>query len=509
MNRAILIMAGVLATAVLCPVQVATAMGNDKNAVEISTQIRKQKKAMRDLMLFGSAIASYINESGRAPAGDFHAIVKARFAAWNIPAPSTLDPWGNAYIYFKSPLDPASYALACRGRDGKFKGWGQSGAYVMEDLDDFGQDIIFSNGEFTFAPQVKEGIGRNGGLDLETMDKAELIDRYHDLRIRQIEIDGLVRMLDGLDAGLRAIEAKAIRIELLKLEQRRVTKILESIYSEIAPANSYVEKISLKGDLLNLNVVVPLPEAIDQILRQLEANGRFTQVRLVQEPLAATGAGRKSMAIISCRYNIENAGAESMFAPAVKRDYQGIRGQLGQKLKALEAKSPRQPEAKAQDTAISGLAKGEITRRIRNLEQQIRQAESQEHRLAGIRAGKQKLQQRLENLKGCLPGRNEVESARLEMLRLIQESGSDLAVVRQLPKQTDVSHIEHPFALSIKGDYPKLRQLSEQLAAAKHIFIIREFELAVDKEMAAAGGLRAEMIVSFCLYNDLVPSIFH
>jgi hypothetical protein len=69
-----------------------------------------------------------------------------------------IDYWGNLFAYAHGTGGSAtSYSIGSSGRNGSGTvDWNQTGEYDIRALADFDNDIIFSNGIFTYCPKVKD-----------------------------------------------------------------------------------------------------------------------------------------------------------------------------------------------------------------------------------------------------------------------------------------------------------------------------------------------------------------
>jgi general secretion pathway protein G len=126
----------------------------------IAIQKGKQKTTMADMKLVGIAIEAYIIDLSFAPNIDNN--VSNLNVSWFVPFYMKKIPfrdgWGNLFAYAHgSGQDGASYSLGSSGRHGTGTVvWTQNGDYDVTSLNDFDNDIIFSNGIFTYGPRVKE-----------------------------------------------------------------------------------------------------------------------------------------------------------------------------------------------------------------------------------------------------------------------------------------------------------------------------------------------------------------
>ncbi|MDY0297679.1 MAG: prepilin-type N-terminal cleavage/methylation domain-containing protein [Acidobacteriota bacterium] len=108
----------------------------------------KQKATMGDMKTIGNAIGSYLVDNSISPnalsdIGKFH-----------IQKLPERDGWGHTWQYVRGATNMDEYSLGSSGRDVNFSGWNQSGLYPVQSLQDFNNDIILSNGTFTYSPKT-------------------------------------------------------------------------------------------------------------------------------------------------------------------------------------------------------------------------------------------------------------------------------------------------------------------------------------------------------------------
>ena len=116
----------------------------------------KQKVTMGDLKSIGVAIESYAVDTYFVPN-----VVAGQLSTWlepfHIRKLPPEDGWGYDWFYAHGTpgdIDEDHYSIASGGRDGIID-WDQTGIYRVTSMDDFYNDIIFSNGQFTRHPRVK------------------------------------------------------------------------------------------------------------------------------------------------------------------------------------------------------------------------------------------------------------------------------------------------------------------------------------------------------------------
>lgn len=113
----------------------------------------KQKVTMGDMKALGTAVESYMTDWGFVPQVDSAEKLNAPwFTPFYIKTVPVKDAFGYTFLYqAKQDL----YSIGSGGRDGKFNGFEQSGVYIVTSIDGFSNDIIFSNGMFTYGPKMK------------------------------------------------------------------------------------------------------------------------------------------------------------------------------------------------------------------------------------------------------------------------------------------------------------------------------------------------------------------
>lgn len=123
----------------------------------IALQKSKQKSTMGDMRSIGGGIESYITDYTIAPSipnGPISGLMQPFFVPFYIEVLPTIDGWGSPLFWEHGTLD--QYSIICYGRD-RAAG-GPAGAptggvfYPLLFLADFNNDIVYSNGTFTFGP---------------------------------------------------------------------------------------------------------------------------------------------------------------------------------------------------------------------------------------------------------------------------------------------------------------------------------------------------------------------
>jgi len=65
-----------------------------------------------------------------------------------------LNSWGNEF-YYKLSENNKTYFIGSAGKDAIFNGFDQKGRYFVLSMIDFNKDIIYSNGQFVYSPDLK------------------------------------------------------------------------------------------------------------------------------------------------------------------------------------------------------------------------------------------------------------------------------------------------------------------------------------------------------------------
>lgn len=121
----------------------------------------KQKATMGDMKSIGNAIESYMTDLYMAPGagtiGDVNGL-EPFLAPFYIKVIPRQDGWGGTYTYESGDigLKQDLYSIFSYGR-GSIAGTINTAQspYVVTTMAGFGEDICYSNGNFTYAPKVK------------------------------------------------------------------------------------------------------------------------------------------------------------------------------------------------------------------------------------------------------------------------------------------------------------------------------------------------------------------
>ncbi len=117
-------------------------------------QKAKQKSTMGDMKSIGTAVESYMSDNYRAPD---NLGANSGLEPFHIKRLPLNDGWGNAWGYTVGGITNDVYSIGSGGRDGSNAtgSFSTTGTYIVNSLAGFDNDIVFSNGTFTYGPRVK------------------------------------------------------------------------------------------------------------------------------------------------------------------------------------------------------------------------------------------------------------------------------------------------------------------------------------------------------------------
>jgi len=120
----------------------------------------KQKATMGDMKSIGTAIESYMTDLYMAPTdADVIGELQTVLSPFYIKVLPTLDGWGTLFQYELGDVTSAdrdAYSITSYGRDTADSSPDPNDSpYVVTSMAGFENDIIYSNGNFTYAPKVK------------------------------------------------------------------------------------------------------------------------------------------------------------------------------------------------------------------------------------------------------------------------------------------------------------------------------------------------------------------
>jgi len=135
----------------------ATALAGIVSAIAIPNMLTavekgKQKETMGDMRSISIALESYITDNNKLPPGKTLMEIQTALVPFHIKTLPLKDAWGNDFYYL--PGRGTDYFIGSAGKDGVFNGWDQTGTYYTSTVSDYGNDIIFSNGTFTYSPEI-------------------------------------------------------------------------------------------------------------------------------------------------------------------------------------------------------------------------------------------------------------------------------------------------------------------------------------------------------------------
>lgn len=121
----------------------------------------KQKSTMGDMKSIGTAIESYITDNYFAPEPGSDNAAVTTISTYLVPFHTKVlpakDAWGNDYLYSSgSGVSNDVYSILSFARGGVDDNLNvQNNNYPVTKMEDFGNDICYSNGNFTYGPKVK------------------------------------------------------------------------------------------------------------------------------------------------------------------------------------------------------------------------------------------------------------------------------------------------------------------------------------------------------------------
>lgn len=116
----------------------------------VALQKGKQKVTMSDMKSIGTAIESYCTDVYVAPNTTANQLASV-LQPFYIRGMPLKDGWGHSWYYsFNYDL----YSVGSSGNDVNFS-WNSVGQYVVSNIAHFRNDIIFSNGQFSYHPKVR------------------------------------------------------------------------------------------------------------------------------------------------------------------------------------------------------------------------------------------------------------------------------------------------------------------------------------------------------------------
>jgi type II secretion system protein G len=120
----------------------------------VALQKGKQKATMGDMKSVGTALEVYCTDNSIVPNATLVTLNTATyFIPFYIKVLPLVDSWGTAWEY---QYAGDQYSVTSDGRDKAPGGTVTTGMYQVTKLNDFNNDITFSNGQFTLGPVVKK-----------------------------------------------------------------------------------------------------------------------------------------------------------------------------------------------------------------------------------------------------------------------------------------------------------------------------------------------------------------
>jgi type II secretion system protein G len=128
----------------------------------VAMQKGKQKATVGDMNTIGHAVESYITDfsiAPQVPSGDISGLNDSFFVPFYVKLIPVRDGWGSLFQWAIDGTMNDNYSIISWGRDrtdGGPMGVPVTGIfYTPTVLADFNNDIVFSNGIFTFGPRIK------------------------------------------------------------------------------------------------------------------------------------------------------------------------------------------------------------------------------------------------------------------------------------------------------------------------------------------------------------------
>lgn len=143
-----------------------------------------------------------------------------------------------------------------------------------------------------------------------------------------------------------------------------------------------------------------------------------------------------------------------------------------------------------------------LTGQIDTLEREIKRAEKKEMQLKQIKAEKEQKEKVLAKLKEILPEENEIS----QILRKIQSiiSGARLKIQnwKTQPKKRQEIYVEHPYGITLDGNYHNLGMFFDQLAKLKKIFTVNNLNIRPIPRMTSTFTVKATFTASTYTYQE-------
>ena len=118
----------------------------------------KQKATLGDMKTIGGAIEGYMTDHYMAPDTTSVSGLGAYLSPFYIKVIPQRDGWGTPFGYESDGVgdDQDLYSIQSYGRGGVAEAVDIADTnYIVSNRDQFNNDIVYSNGNFTYAPKVK------------------------------------------------------------------------------------------------------------------------------------------------------------------------------------------------------------------------------------------------------------------------------------------------------------------------------------------------------------------
>lgn len=119
----------------------------------VAIQKGKQKATMGDIRNLGNAVSTYMLDKGFCPT---NALDSTQLTNFYLQKLVTVDAWGQIYVYARGGAGNDEYSVTSYGKNKAVNPptAGQT-EYDVSVLGDFNNDIIYSNGVFTWGPKTR------------------------------------------------------------------------------------------------------------------------------------------------------------------------------------------------------------------------------------------------------------------------------------------------------------------------------------------------------------------
>lgn len=143
-----------------------------------------------------------------------------------------------------------------------------------------------------------------------------------------------------------------------------------------------------------------------------------------------------------------------------------------------------------------------FTNQIDELDREIKRAEKKQMQLSQIQAEKVQKEKVLAKLKEILPEENEIS----QIIRKIQSiiSGARLKIQnwKTQAKRRQEIYVEHPYGITVDGNYHNLGMFFDQLAKLKKIFTVNNLNIRPIPRMTSTFTIKASFTASTYTYQE-------